>query len=157
MILGKEGKSSMIQVVNRAAEMTVFKIGENYFALNSNDVQEIIRPPTLTPVRRGPDYVAGIINLRGEIVTIIDPRKKLAIYKDWNGEKKIIVTFIGNKKVGLLVDEVEDIMRLDENMIEPPPGGDEHCHISMVCKQDSCLISVLSLAEMLDFDKVEME
>lgn len=147
----------MIQLANRVEELTVFKIGGNYFALNSNDVQEIIRPPTLTPVRRGSDYVAGIINLRGEIVTIIDSRKKLGIHKDGDadGEKKIVVTIYGNKKVGLLVDEVEDIICPDEQTLEPSPDGEEHQYLSMICKQDNRLISVLSLAEILNFDKGE--
>lgn len=150
-----KGNGIMIQLANRVEELTVFKIGENYFALSSNEVQEIIRPPTLTPVRRGPDFVAGIINLRGEIVTIIDPRKKLVINKTSSGEKKIVVALYKNKKVGLLVDEVEDIIRPEEGTMEPPPGGEEHRFLNMVCKQDNYLISILSLAEILDFDKSE--
>ncbi|MBN2406352.1 MAG: chemotaxis protein CheW [Elusimicrobia bacterium] len=111
----KESKISIRQLVS-------FKIAEEEFGVQITSVREIIRMQEITKVPRMPDFVEGMINLRGNIIPIIDLRKKFNLkIKDKDKDTRIMVVKVANKTAGFIVDAVEEVIRLKEDSIEPPP------------------------------------
>lgn len=109
-------------------QLVVFRMGKEEYALPIKCVQEIIIPPALTKVPRLPSFIEGIINLRGQIIPIIDGKKKFSIFSEASSalvEKRIIVIDVANHTVGLTVDEVSEVIMLNISDIEPPPRGTE--------------------------------
>ncbi|MFC2140121.1 chemotaxis protein CheW [Candidatus Auribacterota bacterium] len=111
---------------NKAAqeviELSTFYIDDYFLGVDIKMVQEINRKMNLTKVYHAPDYIAGVVNLRGEVITVIDLRKKLGL-PDKEGRDKwhnIVINYEGSK-IGLLVDKIDDIIFANEEDTESPP------------------------------------
>ena len=99
-----------------------FTLGSDYFGIDILYVTEIIGIQLITPVPDLPDYVKGIINLRGKIIPVMDVRirfKKEA--RDYDERTCIIVVDIGDISIGLIVDRVSEVVDIPESNISPPP------------------------------------
>lgn len=109
--------STMIQLVT-------FKLFGEVFAMPILDVREIIRMPTITPVPQAPSFVEGVINLRGQIIPIVDLRKRFGITTtELTDDTRIVVVELGTGVViGLIVDAVQEVERLPSETITPPPA-----------------------------------
>jgi len=142
--------------VSSTIELVIFKVSDQYCALTSTEVQEIIKQHDMTKVYNADDYVKGIINLRGGIVSIISLHKKLGIKEDnVDKEYKVILANYKNEIVGLQVDDVEDIMKADSRLIEPPPSnlnGLDSIYFSGIFKMNDKLVSIINLDELLKFE-----
>lgn len=105
------------------AQAAVFRVGRYVCGLFISSIQEINKNLTLTPVHEAPDYVRGIINLRGNIVTVIDLRRKLGLAPTTieTGTRNVIVKH-DREMVGLLVDSVDDIVEIDRASVLPTPA-----------------------------------
>jgi purine-binding chemotaxis protein CheW len=101
-----------------------FYVDNFYFGILTSDVVELTKGTEVTPVPLAPPAVSGLINLRGQIVTAIDMRKRLGLQPNLAAED-IITVFIRNNGVlfGLLIDKVSDILELDHTGLEPPPSN----------------------------------
>ena len=112
-------------------EYAIFNIGDITCGVDIDMVREINRNIDITPVYLAPDYVRGVINLRGQIVTVIDMRKKFGMeMRELNKKMRILVVRFGDEDKGLLVDGVDDIVAGSSDQIELPPS-----HInSTICK-----------------------
>src|SRR5947209_5465141 len=99
-----------------------FKIGKETFGVPIALVHEIVRVPEITAVPDAPDYIEGVINLRGKIVSIIDLRKRFG-EKDIKSHKKnrILVAEVEGKMVGLVVDAASEVLRIGSGDVEDPP------------------------------------
>lgn len=106
----------------RELHVVGFRIGAETFAVPIGLVHEIVRVPEITAVPDSPDYVEGVINLRGKIVSVIDLRKRFG-EKEITRHKKnrILVTDVDGKLVGLIVDAASEVLKLPETEVEPPP------------------------------------
>lgn len=99
-----------------------FRIGAETFAVPIALVHEIVRVPEITSVPDSPDYVEGVINLRGKIVSVIDLRKRFGEKEIVRNKKnRILVTDVEGKPVGLIVDAASEVLKLPETEVEPPP------------------------------------
>jgi purine-binding chemotaxis protein CheW len=106
----------------KGRELISFSIGGQQFCVDIMAVREIRGWSQATPLPHAPDYVQGMINLRGTVLPIIDMNGRLGIAaSDAAGRRVIIVVWIGARLVGLLVDSVCDILTVSEDMIQPPP------------------------------------
>lgn len=119
--------------------------------MNILKVQEIIRTMEITKVPRAPEFVEGVINLRGKVIPIIDLRQRFGLAPKGHGKNtRIIVIEINNIIVGFVVDAVSEVLRIPASTVQPPPpvvAGVDSDYISGVGKlQDRLLI-------MLDLDK----
>jgi len=94
----------------------VVRVGDNRFGVDAATVQDVFHPRGLTPVPTAAAEVVGILNLRGRIVTAICARRRLGMADRCDGapEPKAVGTEIGGDAYGLIVDDVEDVLRLDE-------------------------------------------
>lgn len=106
-----------------ATPLAVFRVGRYMCGLLISSIQEINKNLLLTPVHEAPDYVRGIINLRGNIVTVIDLRRKLGLESVplQSGTRNVIVK-LDREMVGLLVDSVDDIVEVQRSDIRPTPA-----------------------------------
>jgi purine-binding chemotaxis protein CheW len=130
-----------------------FKIGRETFGVPISLVHEIVRVPEITAVPEAPDYIEGVINLRGKIVSIVDLRKRFG-EKEIAAHKKnrILVAEIENKHVGLIVDAASEVMKLPQDSVEPPPNvfedSDVH-YVTGVGKLNDRLIIMIDLHKIL--------
>jgi|Deesub1362B_J571_1020462.scaffolds.fasta_scaffold00010_232 purine-binding chemotaxis protein CheW len=97
----------------------LFRIEEQIFGIEISTVVEIINPMKLTTLPEVPEYIVGVINLRGEAITVVDMRKRLSMQKKPSKER-IIVVRMPDEKIGLLVDEVKGIEEIEDNKVRKP-------------------------------------
>ena len=108
----------------KEVQMIIFKLGNEEYALPIMNVQEIIMRQTPTHLPKSPSWVDGIINLRGHIITIIDGKKKFALDASEGANKsdsRIIVLDVEHEIIGLVVDEVSEVIHLKTQDIDPTP------------------------------------
>ncbi len=110
-----------------AGKYLTFRLGEEIFGLPILKVQEIIGMMPVTAVPRVPEYVRGVINLRGKVIPVIDLRLKFGLEgKEDTSRTCIIVLQVASGKgtvvMGTIVDEVSEVVNVAENQIEPPPS-----------------------------------
>lgn len=134
-------------------QLVTFSIGEEEFGVDILKVQEIIRMMEITKVPRAPDFVEGVINLRGKVIPILDLRRRFGLVtRDHDKHTRIIVIEISNMIVGFVVDSVSEVLRIPSNTVEPPPpvvSGLESEYISGVGKLADRLLILLDLDRLL--------
>ena len=142
-------------------QMVGFKIGKEIFGVDILMVQEIIRSAPITYVPNSPEFVEGVINLRGSIIPVIDLRKRLNLetddYKqetDW-----ILILDINGRITGFIVDWVTDVIKIQENTIDPPPdilvAGLQSQYIRGVCEIEDTLLILLDFNRILLVDEIK--
>jgi purine-binding chemotaxis protein CheW len=129
--------------------LVTFKLGKEEYGIDINSVQEIIRATDITPVPGAPNHVRGVINLRGKIIPVVDLRTRFKLAAvDASGDQRIVVVELGEKRLGMLVDSVSQVIKLSSSIIEEIPEEatsiDEN-YIKGVGKLDSRLIIILDL------------
>jgi len=103
-------------------QVVAFKVGNEEFCLDISKVREIKEMMPITRVPNAPDFIEGVINLRGQITTVINLKKLLGYYGDEDlSRKKIIIAEVRDEIVGIIVDDVSDVLTLTEDQIEQPP------------------------------------
>ncbi len=142
-------------------EVLSFLVADEEFALNVIEIKEIIKLREIIEVPNTPPFIKGIISLRGEVTPIIDMRERLGLPKvDENRDTRIIVTPGEDQPTGFLVDRVNNVLKIPEKDIEPPPplkeGIDIEC-INGVGHLDGRLIMILDLSELLKFTEKVFE
>jgi purine-binding chemotaxis protein CheW len=105
-------------------QVVSFVIGDEEFAVDILEVQEIIRMVEITPVPKAPHYVEGVVNLRGKVIPIIDMRLRFGLSTaERTKETRIVVVDVSRVILGLVVDSVSEVLRIPSNLIESPPNG----------------------------------
>jgi purine-binding chemotaxis protein CheW len=103
-------------------QVVIFKIGGEEFALDIMDTKEVVVMRGITPVPETDSYVEGVMNLRGNLVPVLDLRKRLRASGSCDSpDRRIIVANLDGRLVGLIVDGASEVIRVGEEMIEPPP------------------------------------
>ncbi|MBF0544823.1 MAG: chemotaxis protein CheW [Candidatus Riflebacteria bacterium] len=102
--------------------IATFFVNDRCFGIDSNFVLEVVRLSEVTPVHRSPEYVLGVMNLRGRIVTIIDLGIKLGFEKlQISNSSRIFIVSQEQEFVGLLIDQVADVVPLETELLRPLP------------------------------------
>lgn len=128
-----------------------FTVGSEEFCVDILKVQEIIRMVPITVMPNAPEFVEGVINLRGKIIPVIDFRKRFHIFDadDSNDEnRRIIVVSFGTITVGMIVDKVSQVIKINGEQISPTPDvvkGFDSDYISGVARVGDRLIILLEL------------
>lgn len=134
-------------------QLVSFKLGQEEFGIDIRKVQEINRMVEITKIPQAPFYCEGVINLRGKIIPVIDLRKKFDMdIEEWTKNTRIVVCEDGDNVVGMIVDAVEEVLRLPSSTIEPAPGivtsvGTDY--INGVAKIDECLLIFLDISKIV--------
>jgi purine-binding chemotaxis protein CheW len=102
--------------------LVVFTIGNEEFGVDIGRVLEIIKMTEITIVPDVPEYVNGIINLRGKIVTVIDLKKKLRMgERKETADTRIMIVDVHENTLGMIVDSVKEVLRLNKKLVNPTP------------------------------------
>ncbi len=130
-----------------------FRIGRETFGVPIHLVHEIVRMPEITAVPDAPDYVEGVINLRGKIISIVDLRKRFGETEIKPHRKnRILVAEVENKVVGLIVDSASEVLKIPATDVDAPPAvfeTDEVHYVHGVGKLGGRLIILIDLAKVL--------
>ena len=141
-------------------QLVVFKIGNEEFGVEISQVREIVRLLDITYMPKAPEFIEGVVNLRGQIVAIIDLAKRLGIASNPRGENtRIIIVELKENIVGMIVDSVSEVLRLSSEGIEDVPGlieteVPEH-YIRGVGKLPDRLLVLLDLDHVLSHEEVQ--
>ena len=108
---------------DKDAQVVIFRLGAEEFGVPIMSVQEIVRlPETLTRVPRTPEFVEGVINLRGMVLPVIDQRRRLGMDAiERNDRQRIMVFTLGGLRTGFIVDSVAEVLRIPRQNIAPAP------------------------------------
>ncbi len=146
-------KNTKTNSPSKTVELATFYVGDALCGMDILKIQEINKLMEMTKVPQAPDYVMGILNLRGQIVTVIDLRKKLGLSSTelTNKRRNIIVNSRG-EYIGLMASRISDVVHADTQKVEPPPaniGGVQGRFFTGVFKTENSLIGILDVEEVL--------
>jgi purine-binding chemotaxis protein CheW len=140
-------------VRSEAVQLATFYVADMCLALDISVIQEIIRDVKMTRVPRARPQVRGVINLRGEVTTVIDLRQVLGLPAlESTTDTQIIIVRSQGESIGLIVDRVGDICDVDESSIVPPPPNVDSVDgrfFRGVCQREKEIILVLNIEEAL--------
>jgi purine-binding chemotaxis protein CheW len=151
-IENKDSKTS-----SEILQLVGFVIGNEEFAVDILKVQEINRIEQITKVPNSPDFVEGVINLRGKVIPILDLRIRMGMEKkERDTQTRIIVVDISQKTIGFIVDEVTEVLRIPKSVIETPPDlvSDKKSEfITGIGKLEDRLLILLDLDKIISNDE----
>ncbi len=143
-----------MEIKNAAKQFVVFKLGNEDYGIDILRVKTIEKMSSITRVPKTPDYVKGVMNLRGEIVPIVDLRSILNLpIVTYNDNTRIIIVYADEVTVGLIVDSATEVINIDSELIEDPPDsleGIEVNNIYGIGKLDGRIIILLDVYKMLN-------
>ena len=134
-------------------QLVVFDLSTESYGVDIGAVREIIRLQDITKVPRTPEFVEGVINLRGKVIPVVDLRKRFGLPAgEESKENRIVVVDIGAQDIGVIVDAVTEVLRIDTGSVEPPSSvittADSE-YLLGIAKLDSRLIILLDLEQVL--------
>lgn len=134
---------------NEILQLVSFKIGDIEFGIDILKVQEIIKMINITSIPNSPSHIKGVVNLRGDVIPVVELRTKLELpNKEYDKDTRIIVVENEQKIIGFIVDEVCEVLRIPKEITEAPPemvGGVNSEVITAVGKLEDRLIMLLDL------------
>jgi len=153
----------MNQVAEKANDEIVqwvtFRLDNEKYGIRVMQVQEVLRMTEIAPVPGAPDFVLGIINLRGNVVTVIDSRKRFGLSEaDADDSTRIVIIEADNHVVGILVDSVAEVVDLSTSEIDAAPnvGNDDSSkYIQGVSSKDKELLILVDVNKLLSDEEWE--
>lgn len=140
------------------SQIVSFRLANEEYGVDIMRVQEIILMGHITQVPQVPDYICGLINLRGHVLPIIDLRMRFGLsVTDPDEYTRIIVINVSDRTVGIVVDAVSEVLRIDKKQMEPPPKGVSGIgqdYIEGLVKFSDRLLILLNIENILDEELV---
>lgn len=144
-------------VNDEVLQWVTYRLGEETYGINVMQVQEVLRYTEIAPVPGAPDYVLGIINLRGNVVTVIDTRARFGLPPtETTDNTRIVIIESDEQVVGILVDSVAEVVYLKTSEIDSAPnvGTEESAKfIQGVSNRDGELLILVDLNKLLTDDE----
>lgn len=138
-------------------QLVVFELGGEAYGIDIGRVQEIIRMAPITRVPRAPEFVEGVINLRGKVIPVMDLRRRFGLpHEDRAKASRIVVVDVAERTVGMVVDSVSEVLRVAATQVEPPSPAVttvEAAYLRGIAKLEERLIILLSLDEILTWEE----
>ncbi len=141
-------------------QLVSFLLSNEEFGIEVLKVREIIRMPSVTKMPNTPDYVEGIINLRGKVIPIISMRRRFGLPEsDHDGHTRIMVMDVAGGLTGFIVDGVSEVIRIHNDEIQPPPsmvsGSIDQDFITGVFNHVDRLLIIMDVDRMFSQDERE--
>lgn len=129
-------------------QVVVFQLNNQTYGIDISAVMEIIRMEDITKLPRTPEFIEGIINLRGTVIPVLDLRKRFGLpTREATGDSRIIIVQVGDVTFGMIVDAVHEVLRISSSAIEPAPamvGGVDAAYLHGIALLDERLIILLN-------------
>ncbi len=140
-------------------QWVTYQLEDETYGINVMQVQEVLRITEIAPVPGAPSYVLGIINLRGNVVTVIDTRSRFGLMpKDSNDDQsRIIIVEVNGNVIGMLVDSVAEVVYLHQSEIDSVPmvnNDDSSRFIQGVCSREEQLLILVDANKFLTEEEV---
>lgn len=137
--------------------LIVFALGNGLFGIKADLIQEVVKVSAMTPVHHAPDYIIGIRNLRGRVVTLLDLQLRLGLGASMTHvENRILIIEWQGEPVGLLVDRIVDTIPLDSARVEQTPANlpiSQEQSLQGVVRHDDRLIALLNMDTLLGVEE----
>src|ERR1700682_2246393 len=119
--VGKPTTTMAIAAISEERQLVVFQLGAELYGVEISRVHEIIRLQAVTRVPRAPGFVEGVINLRGKVIPVVDLRRRFGLPgTEHTRATRIVVVEIGDQVIGIVVDGVSEVLRVNTSTVEPP-------------------------------------
>jgi|Deesub1362B_J571_1020462.scaffolds.fasta_scaffold11005_2 purine-binding chemotaxis protein CheW len=151
----------MTEELDKSGEMqlVVFRVGKEEYGLDIQEVKEIIKMQEITEIPNAPEFIEGVINLRGQITPVMDMRRRLNAETEKIGkDTRIVIVETEGSNIGIVVDSVTGVIHMSERDISPPPVGGENEFVKGVGKmKDNKLLILIDINKMLpNTEKIEV-
>lgn len=134
-------------------QLVVFDLADENYGVNIGTVREIIRMQSVTHLPEAPDYVEGVINLRGRVIPVVDLRRRFSLAaSEHSPDSRIVVVDIAGEDIGVIVDSVTEVLRVAESAIEPASAlvtTDDSYYMEGIAKIGERLLILLDLDRVL--------
>lgn len=141
-------------VLNDEVQVVAFKLRKEEYGVSILNVQEIKNLTDITRVPFAPEYIKGVINLRGSVLPVIDLKKRIGLQEmPYTDSTRIVIMKIGEISIGMIVDAVTEVLTIDAQHIDPSKSindSDSNRFISGIGNIDNRLVIMLNLDEILD-------
>lgn len=150
-----EHKNEMNHENGTAERFLSFSLGKEQYAIPLLSVKEVIAVPEITPIPHTPPHFLGLMNLRGQVISVIDLRQKLGIKSDGGAETSIIICDLDPLCVGVVVDSINSVLAPDPSQISDPPpvqSTKNTDYITGVCRIEQDLVVLLHIGKALSVE-----
>ena len=143
---------------NPVIQLVGFRLDNEDYAIAITKIQEIILMKPITRIPQVPDFIEGLINLRGSVIPIVNLRKRFGLPpREVDDETRTIVVNVHDKTVGCIVDAVTQVMRINRDQIQPPPLGVlavNHQYLAGLAKLDDRLMIILDIEKLFEAEEL---
>ena len=143
---------------NPVIQLVGFRLDNEDYAIAITKIQEIILMKPITRIPQVPDFIEGLINLRGSVIPIVNLRKRFGLPpREIDDETRTIVVNVHEKTVGCVVDAVTQVMRINRDQIQPPPLGVmavNHQYLAGLAKLDDRLLIILDIDKLFQAEEL---
>ncbi len=131
-------------------QVVVFKVNEEQFAVEAARVQSINDMMEITKVPKSADYIKGLINLRGTIISLLDINLLLDIENGIGAQENIIILNLKEESVGVTVDQVDEVLEIEENSIEKVESDRKKTYIKGVINFKDRIITLIDIGKLIE-------
>ncbi len=146
-----------IEEISSALQIVCFKIGNEEYGIDILQVQEILKIPKITKLPKAKAHLLGVIDLRGKVIPVIDLGRKFGIVADLSASGRAIVVDINGKQVGLAIDSVSHVVKVNSGEIEPPPPvvkGISGKYIVGIAKLQTGFVVILDINQIFSMEEI---
>lgn len=142
-----------MEMTDSEIQLAIFTVGGDNYAMDIMKIKEIIKPLKITPLPNVPDFIEGVINLRGALIPVISMRERFGFVPD-EGHKNARIIIMAMRKiiVGIIVDSVEEIISVPLKDVQPPPKiakGIDSEYLKGICRMGDEALVLLDLEKIL--------
>ncbi len=119
--VGGAGHAALAAAEEPLVQLCAFEVGGEEYAIDLRRLREILQPLPITPVPHAPEFIEGVMNVRGEVIPVVDARRRLGKAVQGGGRCKVLVVKVAGRVFGLIVDAVREVVRLPRAEFGPPP------------------------------------
>ncbi len=139
-------------------QLVVFSLANENYGVDITAVREIITFQKVTPIPKAPDYVEGIINLRGKVIPVIDLRLRLGLpAAPASNDTRIMVVELSGRTVGCIVDGVREVLTVTREIVDPPPAASlaKADYLEGIAKLPESLVILVNLERAIGRDELD--
>lgn len=154
----KDNVTKMKRTNAELSRFIEFSLGREDYAIPLLMVREVISVPDTTPIPKSPSHFLGIMNLRGQVISVVDLRKKLKVDAKQDKEEAVIIVDIGGMNIGVVVDSINKVLAFSSDEVSEMPEVENQVNthfIFGVYKKENSLTVLLDIAKVLDLKDME--
>lgn len=154
----KDNVTKMKRTNAELSRFIEFSLGKEDYAIPLLMVREVISVPDTTPIPKSPNHFLGIMNLRGQVISVVDLRKKLKIEAKQDKEEAVIIVDIGGMNIGVVVDSINKVLAFSSDEVSEMPEVENQINthfIFGIYKKENSLTILLDIAKVLDLKDME--